>query len=529
MIPVVATALVFATVVTLPFVNWDDPNHVLDNTEVVSPLGRGIAPLLLTPRLGYPVPVLVLSFALDHALFGFSPAAFHAVNVVLHVLNVALVATLGLRLGLTRARAAWASGLFGLHPLVVEPVAWVTGRKDLLATTLLLLAAVLVVRAVERGRWRAWALAETLALLAMLAKPSAVVGPVLLWLVAAPRVSGKRAAIWLSPLAVAVSLLTVAGVIGQRRAGVINTARSWSDAFFDVTAGWALQVRHLLWPTDLLPAYYRETGNPGALAIAFGAAFLIFLLWRAARSKVAVERTGIVFALAAYAPASNAFAIQRWICDSYMYLPLVGLALALASSARMPRLKVAGLIAAAPIAAMAILSFAQTSIWSSSVALWQPVLRAYPNQPNALARLALAYHYEGHDQQATKLFQRLDELYPDSLEELRGRAWAMVILDRPDRSVELLARAVHHGCCAPDLWHVLGQRPALAAQVDDQSLRLSAQQMEHLAHEGRQPPSWLATMLRTLVERGLGAEAARVQAAYEQARPLAGPNQTTSN
>jgi hypothetical protein len=82
--------------------------------------------------------VTVLAFAGERALFGLEPAGFHAVSVLLHALVAVLAGLLARRAGAGAAAAALAASLFAVHPVVVEPVAWVVGQKDLLAAGLLL-------------------------------------------------------------------------------------------------------------------------------------------------------------------------------------------------------------------------------------------------------------------------------------------------------------------------------------------------------------------------------------------------------
>jgi hypothetical protein len=89
--------------------------------------------------LGHYVPITWLSFALDHAVWGLRPAGYHLTNVLLHAVNAALVSVLAA--DLLRRATGWpdpicrlgaaVSALFGgLHPLRVEAVSWVTGRRD---------------------------------------------------------------------------------------------------------------------------------------------------------------------------------------------------------------------------------------------------------------------------------------------------------------------------------------------------------------------------------------------------------------
>lgn len=73
--PVALAVLVFARSVTFPFVTWDDPLHLTENPLPKHPLAGGLGFLLRTPMLGYPVPLLELSYALDRAVFGLSPGS----------------------------------------------------------------------------------------------------------------------------------------------------------------------------------------------------------------------------------------------------------------------------------------------------------------------------------------------------------------------------------------------------------------------------------------------------------------------
>ena len=127
-------AACFAQTLGFGYVNWDDRDYLLQNPLITHPSSATLLEHLTTPGLGYSIPVTVLSYRLDHALVGFDgPWLFHLVNLLVHLVNVALVFALARRLGLGTRGAAFASVVLGLHPVVSEPVSWLTGRKDLLA------------------------------------------------------------------------------------------------------------------------------------------------------------------------------------------------------------------------------------------------------------------------------------------------------------------------------------------------------------------------------------------------------------
>ncbi len=133
-------------------------------------------------------PLAYLSFAADSAAFGLDAAAFHRTNLVLHLANVALVFLLVWRLSGDALAAIVASALFGVHPLQVESVAWVSSRKNLLFFLFFLLSVLAYLRhasAREAGRSAPWAYGSSFALfcLAISAKTTAASLPAVLVLV----------------------------------------------------------------------------------------------------------------------------------------------------------------------------------------------------------------------------------------------------------------------------------------------------------------------------------------------------------
>jgi hypothetical protein len=462
-IPIALAALVFGRAIGFPFVNWDDPSHFSDNPLVAHPLARGLEGLFRTREIAYPAPVLLLSFALDRALWGTHPGPYHAENLLLHLTNVGLLFRLGRRMRLSPLEACGVATLFAVHPLVVEPACWVTGRKDLLSTAMIFGAALLAAGRPPRrevsAAWR-WVVANALLVLAVLVLPRAVVGAIVVVLL----VWGIRPDWRLREIAPRVlpafGVAVVVVVVGARQLtalGGVPPPRSAGHLIADVAAAWALQLSHVLFPVDLLAYYFRVPGDPptwAMVATALAAIGALVLVARRAKpdSRFHVCRVGAALALVAYAPVSGVFVIRRWTADSYMYLPLAALGIALvpAIARAWPRSLVGfGRFASLALAAiLASLSFAGTSQWSSSVQVWTGSIARYPNEPLSYEHEALALLADGRAAEATPLFLELAERFPDWEDTLDDEVRAYEAVGDPRRAAEVLAKGVRVGSAA---------------------------------------------------------------------------------
>jgi tetratricopeptide (TPR) repeat protein len=138
----VVTLAVYWPVRNHLFINYDDPVYVTENRHVqagISGPGLAWAFLNLHGEHTYWHPVTWVSHMLDCQLFGLSPGPHHLVNVAFHVTNALLLLVVLRRMTGAFWRSAMVAGLFALHPLQVDTVAWVTERKNVLSTLFFLL------------------------------------------------------------------------------------------------------------------------------------------------------------------------------------------------------------------------------------------------------------------------------------------------------------------------------------------------------------------------------------------------------
>ena len=182
-LPLVVGALAF--VAFLPaldggFVDWDDDRNFLWNSGYRGLGLRELQWMFTATWMGHYIPLTWLSLGLNYAVGGMEPRGYHLGNLVIHAANTTLFFFLARRLlaialehahpergddrtsrqgGMTVSLGGAAAALlWGLHPLRVESVAWVTERRDVLCGFFYLLAVLAYVRGVTQertlsGRW----------------------------------------------------------------------------------------------------------------------------------------------------------------------------------------------------------------------------------------------------------------------------------------------------------------------------------------------------------------------------------------
>ncbi|GEM_PF-4996181 len=177
--PFILLGILFASycgVGELGFV-WDDEAFLVERNSMRG--GDALQALWFKPffiSYDYYRPLVVISYALQYQYFGLDAESFHWMNLALHCFNCLILwcVFLGVR-RLKPFHYCWAmvgTAFYALHPVLVEAVAWVSGRFDLLMTSFLLLG--LLVDLQVRNVWLKSLGVGLCFLLAALSKEAAV-------------------------------------------------------------------------------------------------------------------------------------------------------------------------------------------------------------------------------------------------------------------------------------------------------------------------------------------------------------------
>lgn len=172
---ILITAIVFSGSLKLAWTNWDDDLYVYKNPVV----SQGTFKDILTTSGDYNmyVPLVIASFALEWKMVKDSPFLYHFDNMLLHLFCTVMVLLFFRRIGLSILWSGFAALLFGIHPMCVETVAWITERKELFCALFYLAAMLAYVHYIASGKRRYFLSAFLFMILSLFSKTEALTLP----------------------------------------------------------------------------------------------------------------------------------------------------------------------------------------------------------------------------------------------------------------------------------------------------------------------------------------------------------------
>jgi protein O-mannosyl-transferase len=514
-----ATWLAFRHALDNDFVNYDDPDYAYENPHVRAGLtAEGVRwAFRLHPDIPCWDPLTWLSLMLDSSLQGTGPRGYHRTNLLLHVANTLLLflflwSTTG-RLG----RSALVAAFFALHPLHVEPVAWVSERKGVLSTFFGLLTLCAYAGYAARPNAVRYLLVLVLFTLSLLSKAILVTLPCLLllldyWPLGRWRPAGtpvpaggptpvpvSRLLLEKVPLFALAAAVSVVTFVAQRGAVSSLEHLPFLPRLANSLTAYVTYLRQTFWPAGLA-AYYPHPQRqvlPGPTA---GAALLLvtlsvaFLAGARRRPYLAV---GWLWFLGTLVPVSGLVQIGTHAhADRYTYVPLVGLFLLLVwgGADLLGRLRcpaaVSGTLAGLLLWACALCTWLQVCVWRDSVTLWQHALdvtagnylahdnlgvalwaqgkqgeamahyaeaiRVGPHFANAHYNLGVALEEQGRQAAAVEHYRAALRLYPRHARAHHNLGVALWSRGALDEAAEHYAAAVAINPDYASAWHNLG-------------------------------------------------------------------------
>ncbi|MCY2989851.1 MAG: hypothetical protein NTY19_18560, partial [Planctomycetota bacterium] len=390
------------------FVNFDDPQYLVDNPQVRQGLTwGGIRWAFTTGHAANWHPVTWLSHMIDCQLVGLQAGWHHVIGMLFHIANSVLLYLVFQRMTGAIWRSFMVAALFALHPLHVESVAWAAERKDVLSALFWILSLAAYVRYTAAPSWRSYGVVMVCFALGLMAKPMLVTLPCVLLLLdywplgrwsfeANRRVRLRLLIVEKLPLLALSAASCLVTMIVQSRGGAVGSVTAFpvTVRLANAVVAYVAYLGKLIWPTRLAVFYpYHAIATwqwMSAAAVLAGITAVAIIT----RRRWPYLLVGWLWYLGTLVPVIGVIQVGRQsMADRYTYLPLVGVFVMLVwwiteLSARsrwsQSLLRVA---AGTAIIVCLALSFLQVVRWRNSVTLFEHCLRVTGN--NALAHTSL--------------------------------------------------------------------------------------------------------------------------------------------
>ncbi len=435
---VAAVLAIYAQTAHHAFVSYDDPGYVTGNVSIRDGITwQSLRWAVTTTDFYNWHPLTWLSYLVDYHLYGLNPRGYHLTNVALHAANTLLVFAVFRRMTGDVWPSALVAALFGVHPLHVESVAWVSERKDVLSTFLALLTMGAYVRYAERRAAGWYVTALGFFALGLAAKPMLVTLPFVLVLLdywPLRRLERRGEAVWRSlgrlmteklPFVVLSAACSVMTVYAQSAGSAVAALDRFSLGVRAMNAlvSYVAYLEKMVWPVGLSVRY----PHPGAALPVWKAVVAAGILlavtaavirWLRSRPYVAV---GWWWYLGTLIPVIGLVqAGDQAMADRYSYIPSVGIFIAVAwglrdASAVWPRARPAIVcLAAAVVVMLTATAWNQTRYWRDSITLYEHSLSVIGGDPLLHYNLANELREQGRLDDAVRHYQdaiRFDPTY----------------------------------------------------------------------------------------------------------------------
>ena len=531
---IVVPLLVLWPVTTAQFTTWDDLETVGQNPRLAPVSLDTLSHYWRHPAMDLYIPVTYSAWALLAALpqgavpqvpsagSTLNPAWFHGTNLAVHVLCGLVVFGILRRLLRQDWPAVAGALLFSVHPMQVEPVAWVSGLKDVLAGTLGLFALYGYVRSIStpddppRSQW--FVVATVTFVLALLAKPSAMAVPLAalivgcLWFEQSLGAALRLLWIWIACAAVFGVLVTI-----TQPAPHLIAVPLWQRPFIASDA-LLFYLRQLIWPAQLAVDYGRTPESvlahwSGYATLLMVAAIALAAWYSRIRWREVWIGAALFVVLLVPVLGLVPFDFQHYstVADHYVYAALLGPALIAGGVlSRAPRWGFAVMVVM--LACLAVRSHAQTRTWHDGQTLFTHMIEVNPKSFLGHNNLGFEVVATGAFADAIPHYQEAIRLFPRYRDAHANLAWVRSRLGDKQGAIDEYREAL---AIEPDFLQArqgLASSLAAANQLDD-SLVEMRRVLEAVPASGQ----WHANTGAVLARLGRNSEAI---AEYEQALRL---------
>jgi protein O-mannosyl-transferase len=418
---------------------WDDDKQIIHNDDIKDLTTANIRKMFTNYYVGMYQPLSTLSYAVEYKFFALNPVAYHTDNLLIHIINILLVFsfiyTLSSKLNISVITALF----FGIHPMNVETIAYVSARSNNMYTLFFLGGLITYIYyaksqqfTVQRPQYLLYT--YILFILSLLSKSAAVCFPLVLilidYFINSSKFKVQSLKYWVNklPFFLIAIIFGIISIYSRKSIGLINdidSSYSLFDRFLLISYSASFYIFRLFLPTGLCAWHFYPVKSGVMLPIEYylSAAFLIAIVIFVISVKSAQLRKVIIFGLLFY--LSTIFLVLQIIpfqkeitSERYAYIPYIGLFFAgigicqkiTEANKIINQIFISFILITALI--FSVMTYERNKVWVNSLCLVNDFVKKYPGSDKAYLFRALLKYDEGDKQGAIQDFNKVVEINP---------------------------------------------------------------------------------------------------------------------
>ena len=430
---ILAGLIVYWPALSNDFTNWDDPGYVTQNYDIKNWSNAGISHLFHSYTMGNYHPLTMLSLAWDYHIAQLKPFVYHRDSMILHILASLAVTVFAWLISRNLTLTAICGLLFVIHPMHVESVAWVAGRKDVLFGLFYFLAliAYYYYAVNKKNKIPIYVLCLALFLLSLLSKGVAVTLPIscLLMDYLIKRPLKFNLVLEKLPMFIISIIFGVISIKAQQNAEAIQSSVNFPIFDRPLFASYAFMayIWKLFLPIDLCNFYPYPTQANGYFPMIWYISpviviALLFIIYRYARKNKSIVFGFLFYATAIFLLLQLLPVGTAIIADRYSYIAYFGLFFILGHfyvkiregnfmwgksfHGTIP------FVVAAWFIWLGMTTRARCEVWKNTETLWRDAIAKQPDLSSAYNNLGFELYHEGKYDEALPLFTKSIQLLP---------------------------------------------------------------------------------------------------------------------
>ncbi|MDB4349740.1 tetratricopeptide repeat protein [Omnitrophica bacterium] len=443
---------------------WDDLHLIEENvhikdwsniSDIFTKDTRGVS----GGRTFYHRPIQMLTYMVDHFLWGLNVNGYHLTNILLHIMAALCLYWLINILYSDRALSLITSALFVVHPVHTEAVAYISGRTDPLAAFFILLCIISYMKHLASKGAGAYSIMLLSYALALLSRESSLVLPLLLFL-CYYSFFGINTSILATEKRVAhkqlLPILAITFIYIFLRFTVLSSLlpdTSTNATLFKRTPGFFAAIidyiRILFLPVDLHMEYGNKLFSIIDPKVILGVSISSLLLVYAFKKKSSdsLVSFSICWFFMALLPVSNIYPVGAYMAEHWLYLPSIGFFLILAKSLlrlyRTERFKIVAVgLLIVLLTFYSYLTVKQNSYWREPITFYKRTLRYAPKSWKTYNNLGMVYSSMDNNRDAVRMFEKAIEVNPKNVEAYYSLGHIYYNTDRMQEAISQFKKAI---------------------------------------------------------------------------------------